>query len=75
MAIEFVSKPQASNKESIELLEEVLEQARKGEILSVGICTVRTKGQIYDGVAGGSDVAALLGASVMLMNRIARWLE
>ena len=73
--ITLVTRPDKSNDAVIELLEEVMEKAKSGEILSIGVCAVLKGGNIYDGAAGGVDSASLLGANILLQKRIVGWFE
>jgi hypothetical protein len=72
---EIKTKKDHSNQQVIDHLEEIVEMAKSGQILSIGICGTLTGGKIYDGMSGGHDTASLLGASVMMQDRIKKKLE
>jgi len=63
-----------SNANCVELLEEALEMAKSGEILSVGICASLKENKFYEAAAGGVDTSTLVCASVVLTDRIKSWL-
>lgn len=75
MIKQLSTRTDESNEAAIEFIEDILKMAKEGKILSVGICASMSEGRIYEGRAGGRDVAALLGSSVLLTDHIKDWLE
>lgn len=60
----------AASKSCIELLEEMLERAREGEIITVGIVALKPNGDGATAYSETSNAMALIGLAHCLANRI-----
>ena len=67
---ELKTNAENANTEVVATLESMLQRAKDGEVVSIGICAVLTGGNIMDASAGGYDTAALLGASMLMQDSL-----
>ena len=62
--MELVKKQVIVNKSAVELLESLLEQVKKGSIISLGVSYVTADGDIGTGISDGSETLLLWSSMV-----------
>ena len=62
--MELVKKQVIVNKGAVELLESLLEQVKKGSIISLGVSYVTADGDIGTGISDGSETLLLWSSMV-----------
>lgn len=73
--VNLITNRDQIKSEVIEKLEEALESARNGEIVSVAIACVMSNGGIRTGFARTDTVGNLLGAITYLQHRVCNSVE
>lgn len=68
--IELKTRPVAISETVIARLEEMLEEAKSGKIISVAIAAVENDGSISSSWSGTDDFPRLLGSIARLQHRI-----
>ena len=62
--MELVKKQVIVNESAVELLESLLEQVKKGSIISLGVSYVTADGDIGTGISDGSETLLLWSSMV-----------
>lgn len=73
--VKIVTNRTVAHAESIEMLEQALEEARSGEIVALGLAVVRPGGQINCGFSSSRPAGLLLGAIALLNQHAINRLE
>lgn len=68
--VALVTKPQKTNAEVIEVLENWLDRAKRGEIVEIALSGIADTGEIHSFNSSSNDAAALLGAVVYTQYRL-----
>jgi hypothetical protein len=73
--VNFKGERQKSNEDVIHLLEQVLEEAKEGRIVAVGLAVVRPSSNVNCCFTDFDNAGLLMGAAAMLQARLIANLE